>query len=580
MKGISKKLLAVLLAAICAFSVFAVNASAWFDNEEIFPEDFFYDSVVEDNICYDIYTDEETSYATVFDFERDEEGTPLVDATVTIPETVEYNGTEVTVTEIGFMAFAECYTLREITLPDTITAIYDYAFASAPYLEKAVIPSTIEFEYFGSAVFDSTPVLGYFAENSTDGAVILGQNVLFAYLGNDETYTIPEGIDFLADYCFFMSGVENVIFNESISLIPAYAFASCRNLKEITIPDSVLDIAEGAFSNCTNLDTINLGDELNYIGPKAFENTKVKSIYIGANITDVASAFAGCNTLEAITVSEENAFYTFENNALYYTLSNEEFEYENKMLEYFLITANVTSFTVPEDVNVIGPYAFYNCKQLDKVIFNSEIELLDSAFAGCDFETFDFSKVLFIGYAAFRGCNELTSADLSNVDYVEDSAFENCTKLSSVTFGDAVYYVGARAFANTAITDIAIGGGDCEIAESAFADCKKLKTVEFNDGVGYINANVFTNCPELETVFVSKTVYYIDEYAFQDCQDVTFEIIKYSYSADTIIEYAEDTENDVTKYEFVGELTFFERVAKFFSDLFASIVEFFFGWLV
>ena len=580
MKGISKKLLAVLLSAICAFSVFAVNASAWFDDEEIFPEDFFYDSVVENNICYDIYVDEETSYATVFDFERDEEGTPLVDATVTIPETVEYNGTEVTVTEIGFMAFAECYTLREITLPDTITAIYDYAFASAPYLEKAVIPSTIEFEHFGSAVFDSTPVLGYFAENSTDGAVVLGQNVLLAYLGNDETYTIPEGIDFLADYCFFMSGVENVIFNESISLIPAYAFASCRNLKEITIPDSVLDIAEGAFSNCTNLETLNLGDELNYIGPKAFENTKVKSIYIGANITDVASAFAGCNTLETITVSEENTFYAFENNALYYTLSNEEFEYSNKTLEYFLITADVTSFTVPEDVNAIGPCAFYNCKQLDKVIFNSDIEFFDNAFAGCDFETFDFSKVLFIGYAAFRGCNELTSADLSNVEYIEDSAFENCTKLSSVTFSDAVYYVGTRAFANTAITDIAIGGGDCEIAESAFADCKKLKTVKFNDGVGYINANVFTSCPELETVFVSKTVSYIDEFAFQDCQDVNFEIIKYSYSADTIIEYAEDEENDVTKYEFVGELTFFERVAKFFSDLFASIVEFFFGWLV
>ncbi len=578
MKSISKKILAVLLAAICAFSVFAVNASALFDDEEFFPEVFFVDTVLEDNIYYEIYSEDDYYYASAIDFEVDEEGNSLLAESVTIPETIEYDGKDVTVTEIGYGAFMDCYTIREVTIPETVTSIGDMAFYSASYLEKFVIPETTEFEYFGISVFEATPVLGYFAEQSTDGAVILGQNVLLAYLGNDKMYTIPEGIDFIADYCFFMAGVENVIFNENIALIPPFAFANCRNLKVITIPDSIYEIGEGAFLNCTNLEKINLGDSLKYIGTKAFENTKIKDIYLGDSIIDVASAFAGCATLENITVSENNTSYFFENNALYYIFTDMDGKFESSILEYFLVTADVTTFTVPEDVISVGPYAFYSCKQLDKVIINSYVDIYEFAFANCDFESFDFTNVGSVGYATFRGCNNLTSLDLSTVDYIEDSAFENCKNLADVTFSPSVYCIGARSFANTALKEVSISGDDVEVYEGAFADCKNLKSVDFNEGVAVIYSHVVANCPDLERVFISKTVDYIDYYAFEDCQNVTFQIIKYSDGADAIIEYADDADNDVTKYEFVGKLTIFERIAKFFSDLFEKIYDFFFRW--
>ncbi len=578
MKIISKKILAVFLAAICAFSVFAVNASALFDDEEFFPEVFFVDTVLEDNIYYEIYSEDDYYYASVIDFEVDEEGNSLVAESVTIPEEIEYNGEDVPVTEIGYGAFMDCYTIREVTIPETVTSICDMAFYSAAHLEKFVIPETTEFEYFGTSVFEATPVLGYFAEQSADGAVILGQNVLLAYLGNDKTYTIPEEIDFIADYCFFMAGVEKVNFNENIALIPPFAFASCRNLKEITIPDSIYEIGEGAFSNCTNLEKINLGDSLEYIGTKAFENTKIKDIYLGDSIIDVASAFAGCATLENITVSENNTSYFFENNALYYIFTDMDGNFESSILEYFLVTADVTTFTVPEDVISIGQYAFYSCKQLDKVIINSYVDIYEFAFAYCDFESFDFTNVGSVGYATFRGCDNLTSLDLSTVDYIEDSAFENCKNLADVTFSPSVYCIGARSFANTALTEVSISGDDAEVYEGAFADCKNLKSVDFNEGVAVIYSHVVANCPDLERVFISKTVDYIDYYAFEDCQNVTFQIIKHSDGADAIIEYAEDVDNDVTKYEIVGKLTIFERIAKFFSDLFEKIFDFFFRW--
>ena len=579
MKGITKKLLAVFLATILATSMFAVSSSAFFDDEDYF-EDFLLDTVIVDDIYYTINSTEDFSYATVSDFETDDEGKSVLSEAVVIPEAVEYEGETYTVTEIGYMAFTECDTLREITLPATVTSISDYAFADAANLSKVVIPSEVEFSYFGTEVFSGTPALGYFAENCADGEVILGQNVLLAYLGNEKTYTVPEEIDFIADYCFFMSGIEEINFNETVTEILPYTFASCRNLREVNIPDSIIALGEGAFSNCVNLEKVNLGDSFELFGYRAFEGTNLKDLYIGAAVVDVMGALAGCDTLENITVSEDNEYYTYEDETLFYNYEYDfgdgTYEY-SRSIEYFLITSDATSYTVPEDVDTIASFAFYNCKNLDEIVIDHPVFIGELAFAYCDFEEFDFTNVSDIGYAAFRGCNNLTEVDLSEVWYIEDSAFENCANLKDVTFSDDIYYLGARSFANTAITEISVNGDDCEIGEAAFADCKKLKSAKFNDGVGYINANIFSACPELERVFISKTVAYIDYYAFDDCQNVVFEIIEHSGSADTIIEYAEDDENDVTKYEFVGKLTFFERIGKFFTDLFARIRDFFLG---
>ncbi len=612
MKEISKKLLAIILAAIITISMFAVGATANEDEvyedryldelynqglyeefpdcyreenfcfDDYYEEDYWYEVLTVDNIVYEVSCCEDEAYACIVDYERGEEDESLVSETVVIPETVEYDGIEFPVVGIGHYAFADCHTLKEITLPETITAINDGAFSGAANLSKVVIPETIKFDYFGIEVFDATLALGYLAENSEDDAVILGQNVLLAYLGNDKTYTIPAEIDFLADRCFFMSGIEEVVFNTHIFEIPAYAFASCRNLKEITVPHNIAYIGEGAFSNCSNLEKVTLNDDLECIEFKAFEGTKIKDIYIGASTYNVIGAFVGCNTLENITVSENNPNYVFEDDILFFVDCYEDSdgnEYTSASIEYFLITSDKTSVEIPEEVPNIASYAFYNCKQLDEVIINSPLAISDYVFTYCTFDSFDFTNVSDIGTAAFKGCKNLAEADLSHVYFIGDSAFENCTNLEYAEFGPTLYCIGARAFTNTALNDVIIYGDMCEIYESAFANCKNLKSVEFFGNIAVIYESIFIGCTSLERVFISKTVEYIDYNAFRECEDVTFEIIKHSASGDTIVEFAEDPDNDVTKYEFVGKLSFLERVEIFFANIFTRIYDFFFGWI-
>ncbi len=570
MKGKIKKLLSAALAVVMAFSGLAVSASAgWFDDWLDGPfEDF--GSVTVNNIYYTL--DDELMTAIVSTYETDDEGLPALEAEITIPETVTSDGKSYTVTDIGLSAFAQCVNLRKVTLPETITCIDDYAFVQSENLEEVIIPDTAELDYFGSGVFESTPVLGYLAENSENGEVIIGKNVLYAYLGSESTYTVPEEITIIADYCFFMSGVEEVILSESIDEIKEYTFASCRNLKEITVPDSVFYIGDGAFSDCSSLEKINLGDCLEMIGTKAFEGTKIKEIYLGEALFGVTGAFAGCNTLEKITC-HENGMYYMDGNALIGRLEIADEDgsilVDEEFLEYYMITSDATSYTVPEDIWQISNYAFYNCKQLESVTLSAPSFVGSYAFAHCDFESFDFDKLYAVSEGAFKGCKKLTSANLSNADLISDSAFENCTALREVAFGDTLCYIGSRAFANTALSAVDIGGEYCAVFEGAFAECPELRKISFNSGTDYIDCYIAPRCPKLERVYISESVTYIDECAFNDNSNVVFEVIKYSDGYD----FVKDMGNE---HEIVGKVPFFTRVANFFTDIFYRI----FGWLM
>lgn len=565
MKKRLNKLLALMIAAVMIALTFTVSSAALREEEEV--DDIF----VIDNVDYIVEYDENAdAYASVLGYEVDEENNSLLAEKVVIPSEVEYNGESLTVTNIHSAAFLECGTLKEITLPSTITEIGDGAFAGAINLSKIIIPDDCYFEYLGYSVFDGTRVLDYLSEKSPDGEIIIGQNVLYAYLGSETDYTVPDGITIIADMCFFGSGIENITIPETVEDIGPYAFASCFELKEITVPDSVAEITDGTFSYCMNLETLNLGDKLEYIGLRALEGTKVKNVYIGKSVANVLGAFAGCNTIENITVSSDNEHYSTDGKALYYKYDFDD-EYDESpvySLEYYIIGSDTDEFTVPENVSEIGNYAFYNCKQLKKVNLTSYVEIYDYSFAYCTFESFDFSKVYYIGSNAFEGCENLRFVDLSNAYFVDNSAFENCTALSEVVFGDGISYIGMAAFRNTALTEVNVGGDYTVVNEGAFQNCPDLRRVNFNDGVYSLGEYLFMGCPSLERVYIAESVEEIYENALAECEDIVFEVVKYSAGYDFV-------RDNGLNYEIVGKVSFFKRVA----DFFARIFDFLFGWL-
>ena len=63
--------------------------------------------------------------------------------TVTIPETVAYNGTTYSVTSIGYGAFVYCSSLTSVTIPNSVTSIGYGAFEGCSSLTSVTIPNSV-----------------------------------------------------------------------------------------------------------------------------------------------------------------------------------------------------------------------------------------------------------------------------------------------------------------------------------------------------------------------------------------------------------------------------------------------------
>ena len=143
------------------------------------------------------------------------------------------------VTRIGSSAFAEC-DLESVKIPSSVKSIGDVAFRECEYLEAIEIPASVT--SIGTGAF-----LGCESLADGDGFVIV-RNVLYCYVGDAATVTIPGGVTAVDIYAFQDDDdVKKVTIPASVTRIAYAAFAQCDHLTEVTIPKSVTGIEQYAF---------------------------------------------------------------------------------------------------------------------------------------------------------------------------------------------------------------------------------------------------------------------------------------------------------------------------------------------
>jgi len=139
-----------------------------------------------------------------------------------------------------------------------------------------------------------------------------------------------------------------------VTTIGPYAFNGCSGLTSVTIPSSATSIGNSAFYGCSSLTSVTIPSSVISIGDGAFvECSQLKTISIPASVSSIGTeVFLGCSSLVEIDVDPANQNYKSDHGVLLLNVLKAE------VLQAPMALA---SYTIPNDVNAIGPAAFYDC---------------------------------------------------------------------------------------------------------------------------------------------------------------------------------------------------------------------------
>ena len=258
-------------------------------------------------------------------------------------------------------AFWIC-TITNVTIPDSVNSIGDYAFSNCESLENVAIP-------------DSVTSIGEWA---------------FYYCKSLECVTIPDSVTSIGKWAFsFCTYLESVTIPNSVASIGKSAFRDCKSLKCVMIPDSVTFIGEGAFSECASLRSMKIPDSVTSIGDYAFSNcTSLESLTIPDSVTSIGmSAFSDCTSLESVTIP--NSVTSIGNFAFSDCTSLESLTIPDSVTSIgdhaFCRCGSLESLTIPDSVTSIGDHAFCRCESLTSLtIPDSVTSIGENAFYLCD----------------------------------------------------------------------------------------------------------------------------------------------------------------------------------------------------
>ena len=132
------------------------------------------------------------------------------------------------VTSIGSFAFADCFMLCEVEIPEGVTGIGEYAFFLCCDLESIEIPegvARIETMTFGNSGLKTT--------------------------------SIPGSVTYIGEAAFFScTDLEQVMIPDGVTVIDNNAFICCSALKQVIIPNSVTHVGLIAFAECSSLTSV------------------------------------------------------------------------------------------------------------------------------------------------------------------------------------------------------------------------------------------------------------------------------------------------------------------------------------
>ena len=406
--------------------------------------------------------------------------------------------------------FEFCQQLQSVELQEGLKVIDDYAFDSCNALEKIDLPDSLMI--IGKSAFDDCRLRSIKFGPKVHSLI----NSAFSF-NNLESIELGEGISFIGKHVFRFNPIQKLVIPDNVKVIETQAFDCCRRLSKVQIGTGLRYISPDAFNGCEKLAKVTV-DRNN---PKYYSFNNIIIDRFTSEIPPLEKVELAHPELEGlkpvITLLPEglvypNRLFTEEDGVLF--VGRKLFKYPAEKKE--------TSYTVPDWVNDIEPYAFRDCKYLEEVTLSPNImRLKEHAFQNCN----SIKKVIFprgithIGYKAFDSCDNLRQVVLpETLEVIEESAFSCSENLREIELPDGLEEIGDNAFYNCSrLKSIKIPGSVGTISKNAFCKCEGLKSLIIENGVVIIEKDAFVNCQSLTEVHIPESVTRFESGVFAGC---------------------------------------------------------------
>lgn len=252
-------------------------------------------------------------------------------------------------------------------------------------------------------------------------------------------------------------------FDDKVHFIARYFDPkSDDHLEEMLAFFSGLNALPDEFSVISHYDGVQIikydGTNSNVIIPSVINKKKVNAI--GIHAFEKNDHVKHVHVSEGITLIDDFAFYNCRN------LEKIELPNSLKVIGYeaFCKCEKLREIVIPYNVRKIDSHAFYRCYNLTRVHINSLVPLT-------------------IKYAAFEECSALSTIKFpESLDIIEPYTFSNCVSLRSVLLPDNIK----------------------EIGHAAFHSCSNLREIYFKPDIVPENDGIFSRCLSLRSIIIDE----------------------------------------------------------------------------